>query len=343
MKTIILSTAVLLISVFSQAQTLKIDRSDIGYPGQSYSYYADSAYSLPPDFMSTGINKRWEFSDAAIHDEYVVNFLEPNEENGGHALEGCNLVIQEDHREQEFTPCIVTNGEKKVARVISTELGNEQGFQPRMLVFPMMYGTQWNDTFRAEMISPGEFPGIDSIKVEVLMYIDNLVDAEGTLLTPTDSAQALRIRTTVDYEYSFGMYVDGMGWIPGESESGNAVVYGFYSHQGGHYAAYLDQIGEDIFELSYRKENLASTKKPHSSKAFNKIFPNPANAGYIMIQSETGGLMNVMDIQGKLVRSAVSLEEGLNRIDIQGLESGHYFISIQHQDGTVQTEKLVVN
>lgn len=340
-KSIIISSLCLVLSGLSTAQNVRIDRSDVGYPGASYSYYYDSLYQVPADFSSSGINKRWDFRNAVIHDEYRVNYLAPSEENRGTELEGCNLVIQEDDREQEFAPCIIDDNEKRVARIISSDLGSEQGFQPRMLVFPMMYGTQWNDTFQTALISPGKFPGIDSIKVEVQMYIDNLVDAEGVLLTPQDSAEALRVRTTVDFQYFISMYVDGLGWIPGEEETGSMIVYGFYSRQGGHYAAFLEEAENNVFELSYKKGSLTGIKKQTSNAANCLIYPNPATE-FLVIQNQTNAVLNVMDIQGKLVRSGVDLLEGTNRIDISDLIPGQYFITIQHQDGTIQTEKLLV-
>ena len=84
----------------------------------------------------------------------------------------------------------------------------------------------------------------------------------------------------------------------------------------------------------YKYSEVKSVKVQSISKYF--IMPNPAK-DFVVVSGNNIAAITIADVTGKTLMSNKN-----NRINISGLAKGIYFIRIEGNDGTIQTEKLLV-
>lgn len=333
-------------SVFAQTQNMEIRRSDISYAGKSFQFQEDSSVTLPDTFQNAGKNQRWDFSVLDNDYSYTTRFLAPDANNGGSSVNRCNLVIQDDDQFEEYSYI-------EDADSVLTALNNNMdtsgaaiNFHPRMLVFPLKYGSAWADSSSSDSTYTGAdwgFPAADSIRVQFSITVNNSCDGQGMLILPVDSVEALRLKTEVFYEYNAFAYTQLTGWVPVQSGSDGQTTYVFFNKDGGYYAASvsLDPDLPDMAEVTYRSSNLMSVKNP-SGREQALLYPNPVQ-GQFQIEAKQAGTLQIFDLQGKLVQANLSIEEGTNQIETGSLSAGQYLVVILYQDGTSSVNRVVKN
>ena len=92
---------------------------------------------------------------------------------------------------------------------------------------------------------------------------------------------------------------------------------------------------EDVFEVELSYLDLTAVDETPATGRFT-LCPNPAN-DHIMVQGEGLHHVALYNLTGQCVRECASA-----RIDLQGLASGAYLIKLYHQEGQVETQKLLV-
>lgn len=322
---------------------LELRRSDMSYPGASFNYQEDTSISLPATFSQSGKNQRWEFKQLDNNGSLVTKYLAPDASNGGDQVAGCNLVIQQDDQVNEYSFVDANSNEVKLLGNTGDSLSAGPGFHPRYLVFPLKYGDTWADSNRTSDSYPGSDFGapFDSIKVDVYILLTYSCDGQGMLILPIDSAEALRIKQDVYYEYDVKGYQQGIGWFPIQNGSDGSVSYTFYNAEGGHYAASVNPKTDqpNMGEIIYRSSNILSVRRPIELE-HTLLYPNPT-ANTFQLEAKQAGNLQVMDIQGKMVKTAVALQEGTNTIDISTLPTGQYVVMIRYADGTQSNSRIV--
>jgi hypothetical protein len=75
--------------------------------------------------------------------------------------------------------------------------------------------------------------------------------------------------------------------------------------------------------------------------ATNQISPNPAEDFIDIISSEPSSQIDILAIDGRILRTlSYADKKTSHRIDLQGLNSGKYFVKLRHQDG-FSIEKII--
>ena len=131
------------------------------------------------------------------------------------------------------------------------------------------------------------------------------------------------IRSNVDFNYP-GIYqvvyqaTDGSGNLSDETTR-------------------LVQISEDGENTGVKGINLENAVK---------VYPNPNNGQFILevgVQPETGGIIEIRDIRGVLVRSipATELNDGSLEINLQGVSAGTYLVRVSTSLGVV-TKRITI-
>jgi hypothetical protein len=344
MKRIVLAmcVAVGMTSAFAQTQNLELRRSDMSYPGKSFQYKEDTSVVLLGTFQNAGKNQRWDFGTLDNNYAYTTNFQAPSANNGGNAVDDCNLVIQDDDQINEYTYVHATDSALTALNNSLDTTEASEGFHPRMLIFPLQYGTAWADSSRTDNTYTGaEFGApLDSVRLEVYILVNNSVDGQGTLLLPVDSVEAFRVKQDLYYEYNVSGYTTLTGWFPIQNGSEGQTSYVFLNKEGGYYAATVTlKAGQpNMAEISYRSTNLMGVKNPVAEET--TLYPNPAQ-NHFQVEAKQAGTMQIFDLQGKLVQNNVSLEEGTNRIETSAMKSGQYLVVIVYQDGTSSVNRIV--
>jgi len=124
--------------------------------------------------------------------------------------------------------------------------------------------------------------------------------------------------------------------VPATVDASNMKVIGFAAY-------YSTTIGErsilDAAEVV--PTSFVSVDEYDLSAAMN-VFPNPAN-DYVDVQlgTENAEFITLMDMTGKVVQSQ-SMTNNRIRLDVNGLGAGVYLVTIQTQEGTKITKRLVI-
>ncbi len=330
---------------FAQTPNMEIRRSDISYTGKSFQYQEDTSVVLPLNFQATGQNLRWDFSVLDNNFSKTTLFIAADSNNGGSDVNGCNLVIQDDDQVDEFTYVEDADSVLKALNNSMDTTAATSDFHPRMLIFPLVYGSAWSDSTRSDNTYPGSDFGapVDSIRVQVYVLVNNSCDGHGQLLLPVDSVEALRLKTDVYVEVDISAYTTITGWFPVQNSTEGQTSYVFFNKEGGYYAASLTLKANqpNIGEIVYRSSNVMSVKNP-TEKEQTLLYPNPAQ-NHFRIEAKQAGSLQIFDLQGKLVQANVGLEEGTNRIETGALQPGQYLVVILYQDGTSSVNRIVKN
>ncbi len=70
------------------------------------------------------------------------------------------------------------------------------------------------------------------------------------------------------------------------------------------------------------------------------VYPNPSQ-GLFTVELNTESTLTIADISGRIVYST-KCQSGINHIDVQQLTSGVYFLTAQQSNGTIATQKIVI-
>ncbi|WP_121665675.1 T9SS type A sorting domain-containing protein [Mesonia aquimarina] len=73
-----------------------------------------------------------------------------------------------------------------------------------------------------------------------------------------------------------------------------------------------------------------------------KIYPNPANNGFVNITMQQAGTIEVYDLTGRLVVKSIDLKVGDNKLNINELSNGVYITKINSNNKT-SSQKLIIN
>ena len=98
------------------------------------------------------------------------------------------------------------------------------------------------------------------------------------------------------------------------------------------------QIRRDSVDVTFNTSTL-STKEQQQIDFL--VFPNPVNTILNISISENNTTISIFDITGKNV-SEMELNNGINTLNIENLNTGIYFYSIKRNGNTLETNKLVV-
>ena len=148
-----------------------------------------------------------------------------------------------------------------------------------------------------------------------------------------------------DINLCYGSDVDSADF---EMSAGDSGI--FYSHFYPGNAAGTAQMVVEIFNLANRNQKVTVVSYATAWDAFsnvntiklenNLVFPNPANEGFIFINT-SGGLATIKNIEGKTLLSQ-QLTQGNTKIDIGMLSKGIYFIEIKNNQKT-SIQKIIIN
>ncbi len=322
---------------------LELRRSDMSYPGATFNYQVDTSVNLPNDFSQAGKDLRWDFSQLDNNESFVTKYLAPNSNNGGDQISGCNLVIQPNDQNEEYSYVDANSMDVKLLGNTDDTVSAGPEFKPRYLVFPLKYGDAWSDSNRTKDTYPGSDFGapFDSLRVDVYVQLNYSCDGQGMLILPIDSVQALRIKQELFYEYNVSGYQQGLGWFPIQNGSDGSISYTFYNAEGGHYAAAIEMNPDqnNVGEISYRSSNILSVRRP-AEMVHTLLYPNPTKNAF-QIEASQEGTLQLFDIQGKEVKSNMTLVTGTNRFDIAELPTGSYTVLIRYADGSQSTNRIV--
>jgi Secretion system C-terminal sorting domain len=85
-------------------------------------------------------------------------------------------------------------------------------------------------------------------------------------------------------------------------------------------------------------EDVTGVEEQTSSQM--KVYPNPSN-GIFTVENSIPGLIVVTDVAGRVVTEE-KVNGGVNTLDLSSQSEGCYFMTMRFEDGTVVTERILI-
>jgi transforming growth factor-beta-induced protein len=144
----------------------------------------------------------------------------------------------------------------------------------------------------------------------------------------TDLSEGLKAQTLLGQELTFSL-VDGAKVIDPNGRVSNIVAVDIEAQNG------VVHVIDKVILV-----DLTPTSVTNLEQISFDFYPNPANVYITVRTDEIGSSLRIMDISGKLMH-AEQIWNSSQRVDLNGVKSGVYFISIEGE-GKRAIQKLIV-
>lgn len=356
MKTIILSIFTLIFAINLHAQII-LNTADLPVAGDvQISVKVDSVQALALLPGSSGPNVLWDFSNLLpcckdLQNSYdTLTWITPYNTPYSLSFPNSNLAYKENcskihshvtHKDEEFCNyiyCIKNND----GILLNGFYKNDVKIYDKMrFLFPLM---QYGDTLQqdARLIY---YTSVDTIKVKYFQNI-SIADGWGTIITPLNTTDALRVYTTeIIYD---SMYVNNIGSIQSTSDSN--FYYHWFTKNLGFPVLQIVKGSlhqENIYyqDVSYSaiKLNLLSTpefnqNKPiqvlnvYGSRAIAFIFPEDISTQKYILE--------LFDVTGRKINPSLSIFGNKIIALLDNYPGGIYLYKIENFSQTLKTGKL---
>ncbi len=352
MKKYLLSLLLATVMLPAVAQ-ITIMRSDFGNIGDFMVNGHDSSISSLT-VGSGGAAQNWDFSSTITIDEKDTSrFLSTSWFPNAPAAANLTLLERED------TIFMDANSNSISVVIDPSQFGTDFPFSNVLKVkyfsFPTTYLSAFLDSSALEFKGTPEdigetIPGIDSIMIKLVMYMDQTCDGYGSLKPAAGIAMidsTLRIHQ-LNYSHNVfsgkGTLTGGM-WVSLEDEWGDSSeTYLWMAKNAKIPVLSLDMDAGQVTGASF----LVSTWYNGLNESFDKpnfeLYPNPAKSTIHIRMHNSGNEKSeiaILDLQGRIIKSFTDTEILITQ-DISDLNSGIYFIQVRSGEQVIQ-QKLVVS
>ena len=346
-----LTTLILLLAFSSLFAQITITSSDIlSLIGQTHTIEANTDESTPVNVGNAGANQTWDFSSIPVDGEYSLVYLNPEGTTFGGDYPEANFLVYNDfssgdsltysYNYMKVTPDQLTTE----ALILEISLPGEETeifnvVDNDTVPLPLIYGAQWQSEHEElEDLGEGSFFLTKSKS-------QSIVDAWGTVILPSGSYDALRIREDLTDEYSY-LINDVVVY----SDTVSAIYYQWVSKTALLLASIesLDDETDPNFTEAQFFERLKSTTtaidEPENRLIVNgyqlyQNYPNPFNpTTNISFDLARAGMveLTVYDSNGRHVATLLNGYQNAGRYtlpwDASGLASGVYYYQLRGAD-----------
>ena len=204
-----------LITIIPLSAQITLTSEDVPQIGDELIYFGDTAVQnivpSPP-----GINQNWDFTQLSPQDTFSNRVVAVSEAPDAELFPEANIALEFD------TIFLYANLSDTALLNLGTAvdiLGTGMPFLVRLepyqklFEFPTSAGTNFDQTYRLSIDADGSFIGFDSVRFTRQTFQRTSADASGTLRTPAETYQALRLRTVS--ENTDSIFIQQLGvWIP---------------------------------------------------------------------------------------------------------------------------------
>ncbi|MEX1191450.1 MAG: T9SS type A sorting domain-containing protein [Brumimicrobium sp.] len=317
------------------------------------------------DFTTTGNNQVWDFSYLQAesqriefaHDITQAGFL-VNIQFGPNAsaeyvsdyykkFEGLPLDLVED-----FLPVNIEDI-SRVSKIeddsltntgyIITAEGNEVGFKSDTIESLYKFPMNYQDSFTSRSYTHIDFnPMFDGTFIQY-RQIESIVDGHGTLITPYDTFNTLRVHHVIEEQDSLYAEMSGTGtWIPIER-----TMHSYEWWTNGEKRPVLqiqtEEVNntETVTDITYRDKYLGLDASLNNEKIDVSLYPNPAEENVAIMTSKNIKSVSVFSNTGQKVMDKQDISANQTSLSLKEITSGIYFVKTSTVDGT-NVSKLVV-
>jgi len=344
MKQFIILSLFTLSTLLSMAQ-ITITSSDIGNADDTARY----SYAVPVNnaYMDDGANQTWDLTNLTATSQYLDGYIALNDVSLVYKIaffNNANLVSPRDNmslmgisitdsytffdkNSNDFR--IVGSGGKANGSMVPLVYDNAD----ILYRFPMNYGNldSSDSHFSMNMASMGY--------IEQDLHRVNKVDAWGTLITPHDSYQCLRIKSSVFQNDSvyFTSTSQGMRLPQYYTEY-------IWMAKGMDFPVAVAKVSNNNSYITYMDDYIpfASIDNSKQEKLSINIYPNPSSDFIKVSSSSKSGnrYLSIININGKVVCFEPYTQQQIN-IDVRKWASGLYYVIITDENGQNKSKFIV--
>lgn len=332
MKKTLLFLGAISIGLSSLSQT--ITSANIAVLGDTIYQAEDVAPSI--NIGTTGTGNVWDFSSLLTNNRDTTIFFDPN-------IISCsaNTFNNPTHSFKQDTNTAFLTVSPTSIELVGISNGTicvASQDSETTITFPSSFGTTYLDTARTTTTvsgsSLGQLPGVDSVKVISVSYIESDFNASGTLTTAygifTSIRQDLERKTTTEL-YIKGLITGGIFTLF-STETDTAYSHQYWSNAANAKFPLVSYdvtatgvlTGSVIFTTGF-SSNVNTSIKENEIKTIS-VYPNPAKDQLTIDNHEAINNLTVTDLRGKVIYSSNQITS--NTIDINFLSKGMYVLTI---------------
>ncbi len=334
-----LLTTILSLALFTHAfAQIQIIRTDFGDTGDKIYMGGRTAFAAPLSAGQGGANRTWDFS--SLKPEYFdsTTFISatglPNSpEEATHGI-----ITGED------TAYFIVTNDAVTTIIQPEELPGFEG-KLRVLAFPLDYLDSFSDTVKIAIYgTPADF-GIpfpaDSVRIIGNVISESVADGYGTLKTPTDNYQVLRVKSEIRTNVAIGFKLLG-NWNTFGNQIDTVKTVSWYAKNGINAiaTATLDSTGF-ISDFEWQVDSIYEIIPTGTSAVLGNVvdlnmYPNPASS---ILNIEMADLVKegvILDLNGREVMQFTG-----NTVNVAQLDNGLYQVLIKTENGLGHKRLLV--
>lgn len=329
----------ILLSAFISSAQITITHDDMPVAGTVIMNAMDTATITDPG--NAGMNQTWDFSSAISYLSDTVIYKLPSEVPGGDLFPGANLTEVRTIYDPEgnLANYIFWNSASDGMYALGLTMwfgfpgysyNSIQHFDPNpnTLILPVTFGstgassttgTQYSSIRVGEML-------LDSTMVISHISFTMNADGSGTLITPVDSYEALRIVEVSNHVDSTFTWNQTSGWEFERVETFELTNYRWFANDYGEVATLSINDGSANFQfLSSILINVADIK--HTVNVV--LYPNPAGDILYVSSGSTVTKTEIYTSNGQLLFKT----NQLGAVDISSLKPGMYVCKVYTNNG----------
>lgn len=330
----------------SKAQ-ITVERSDLGNLTATTLILANDTVNLVAVSPGNpGPNQTWNLSMLANHYQDTMAFIPPAGTPCAADFPQATFAIRmgegfaygyDDNTKLEIQGYCGT-GEPFVSGYISMKIMPPE----RKIIFPLTFGTSWQEQNRQVLTIGNPNPPPDSVRIVITTQWNYQADGWGMVSTPAGSFNALRVKGIRDQIDSVFVKMFGL-WVFFQREESHETEY-IWIPKGGLWVAnvVVDNATGQVIQAQYAVNPTASlTETVEHDLTF---FPNPVYGGVATLirQDNTPAWLSILDVNGRMVKTE-TVNSATYLVDFGDLAPGIYTARLTDKiSGKTSLTKLVL-
>jgi hypothetical protein len=295
-------------------------------------------------FPTSGSNMTWDMSGLNQHTQETLNFGMPDWFTSANYFPGANIAVNQNGGEayffkdaqkfelRGFSADVFGNGMRQVYYLPGNEI----------LQFPVQYQDVHNNSYLQVITLPGEdLAGLglplpfDSVTVRSRQFKETNVDGWGSLATPVNTYDVLRLsETLMTYDTIIG-YFFGQG-TELQTSSDTTYTLNFWSNNptAKWQVATVNHDGlGSVTSVSWLNGSPQLAVEELSTDL--SVYPNPVT-DKLNVTDKNIEVWTIFTSDGKIIKTTSSCE-----MDVTTLNSGIYFYKLVLRDGAIKTGRFI--
>ena len=328
----------------SHAQ-ITLTQSDMPQAGMVVVTANDTAYNGTPG--ASGVNQTWSFGSLGNHGLGETQFEPANTQPGFSNFPTSTLCIP-SLTDSTWSFLTVNSGGAYIDGLYSTSTSFPAPvikYNPplQLISLPCTYNTSYTSNSMASFKLALNSPPVDSLEYRSYVMRNSVIDAWGSVTTPTGTYNALRQKVLADQIDSTFIYMFGMWIFNDETVHPTETLYSWWANN--QYSPVLEMTddGNGVQgSVSYLVSSAIGLREINKEQTSIITYPNPSQSEIHFVLPQGNATLQMMDVTGKVIRS-MEVSGAEVTLDVSTLQNGAYSFRYISATGNNMNGKLIIN